>query len=323
MPACICEEMGEHGAPTDDLSGREFLDLAWRYLRIPLILLIVEVSYRLLTYPRNTLGLLQVFEAYVWHGINLLVFGAESSTIAEHRGWMTKVVLHHPSFPSDLGHTLPLYVSDECAGMHEFVFFAALVLMSEGVDFRRRLRAVMWAAPVIFVLNMIRLVVLYPVALYSCSDAPGQPLCDMGMWEFHNFILTTGSMAAIVGAWMFWFIWAGGAKGTLKRTMDPEELPARLKVREPLPVGSWVTLAVAGLLFLWAGQLAFLDKDGIDARQTSEDCIASGAITPACSDAHRAASDMEWRAWSLTVISLMLIPASVLVYERPSLWQEE
>jgi len=315
--------MGEHGAPTDDLSGREFLDLAWRYLRIPLILLIVEVSYRLLTYPRNTLGLLQVFEAYVWHGINLLVFGAESSTIAEHRGWMTKVVLHHPSFPSDLGHTLPLYVSDECAGMHEFVFFAALVLMSEGVDFRRRLRAVMWAAPVIFVLNMIRLVVLYPVALYSCSDAPGQPLCDMGMWEFHNFILTTGSMAAIVGAWMFWFIWAGGAKGTLKRTMDPEELPARLKVREPLPVGSWVTLAVAGLLFLWAGQLAFLDKDGIDARQTSEDCIASGAITPACSDAHRAASDMEWRAWSLTVISLMLIPASVLVYERPSLWQEE
>ncbi|HJN54819.1 MAG TPA: hypothetical protein QF646_00355, partial [Candidatus Poseidoniales archaeon] len=180
-----------------------------------------------------------------------------------------------------------------------------------------------WAAPVIFVLNMIRLVVLYPVALYSCSDAPGQPLCDMGMWEFHNFILTTGSMAAIVGAWMFWFIWAGGAKGTLKRTMDPEELPARLKVREPLPVGSWVTLAVAGLLFLWAGQLAFLDKDGIDARQTSEDCIASGAITPACSDAHRAASDMEWRAWSLTVISLMLIPASVLVYERPSLWQEE
>ena len=196
MPACICEEMGEHGAPTDDLSGREFLDLAWRYLRIPLILLIVEVSYRLLTYPRNTLGLLQVFEAYVWHGINLLVFGAESSTIAEHRGWMTKVVLHHPSFPSDLGHTLPLYVSDECAGMHEFVFFAALVLMSEGVDFRRRLRAVMWAAPVIFVLNMIRLVVLYPVALYSCSDAPGQPLCDMGMWEFHNFILTTGSMAS-------------------------------------------------------------------------------------------------------------------------------
>ncbi|MAK78139.1 MAG: hypothetical protein CL992_02565, partial [Euryarchaeota archaeon] len=57
------QEMSEYEASADDLSGREFLDLAWRYLRIPLILLIVEVSYRLLTYPRNTLGLLQVSEA--------------------------------------------------------------------------------------------------------------------------------------------------------------------------------------------------------------------------------------------------------------------
>ena len=317
------QEMSEYEASADDLSGREFLVLAWRYLRIPLILLIVEVSYRLLTYPRNTLGLLQVSEAYIWHGINLLLFGAESSTIAEHRGWMTKVVLHHPSFPSDLGHTLPLYVSDECAGMHEFVFFAALVLVSDGVDFRRRLRAVMWAAPVIFVLNMIRLVMLFPVALYSCSDAPGQPLCDMGMWEFHNFILYTGSMIAIVGAWMLWFIWAGGTKGTLERAIDTEAPKTRLKIRNPLPVGTWAALAMAGILFLWAGQLAFLDEDGIEARQVSEDCIDGGVVSAVCSDAHRAASDMEWRAWSLTVISLVLIPASVLVYEGPSTSEDE
>ena len=143
------------------------------------------------------------------------------------------------------------------------------------------------------------------------------------MWEFHNFILETGSMIAIVGAWVLWFIWAGGTRGTLEKTMDSEGAASRLKLRDPLPTGSWISLVVAALLFLWAGQLAFFDQDGVDARRTSEECTDSGAISSLCSDAHRAASDMEWRAWSLTVISLFLIPASILVYEGGSEGQEQ
>ena len=95
----------------DDLSWREVGDLAWRYLRIPAALLIVEALYWFITIPSDTLAPIQVTEAWIWHNFTDLIFGEGTTTYSTHNGWATRVDLNHYNFP---GGSIGLYVSDEC-----------------------------------------------------------------------------------------------------------------------------------------------------------------------------------------------------------------
>ena len=103
---------------SDDLSWGEVAQLGLRYGKIPLALLAVEALYWFITQPSDTLALIQVTEAYIWNEITQLMFGEGASTLSTHNGWLTRIDFHHESFPGTFD-SVGLYVSDECAGVHE------------------------------------------------------------------------------------------------------------------------------------------------------------------------------------------------------------
>ena len=114
------------------MSWGEVAQLGLRYGKIPLALLAVEALYWFITQPSDTLALIQVTEAYIWNEVTQLMFGEGASTLSTHNGWMTRIDFHHEAFPGAFD-SVGLYVSDECAGVHEMIFLSTLVLMTDGV----------------------------------------------------------------------------------------------------------------------------------------------------------------------------------------------
>lgn len=150
--------------PEGDLSWGEVGELALRYGRIPLALLCVEAFYWFLTMPSDTLVPVQLTEAWLWNELTNLIYGEGSAVLSTHNGWMTRIDLQHPSFPGPFD-SVGLYVSDECAGVHEMIFVSTLVMMTDGVPQQQKWRAVAVMCGVVYVLNLLRLLVFYPIAL--------------------------------------------------------------------------------------------------------------------------------------------------------------
>ena len=153
----------------EDISWGEFGTLAKGYLRIPLALILVEIFYWFITQPTNTLGLIQESEAWIWYQLTELIYGPGAATLSEYNGWNTLVTLKHPDFWGD---QIRLYVSDECAGVHEMIFITVLILMTTGVPQRLRIKSALVACGIVYVLNIIRLLVLYPICLLYTSPSP-------------------------------------------------------------------------------------------------------------------------------------------------------
>ncbi|MEZ7994660.1 MAG: hypothetical protein QMC52_05850, partial [Candidatus Poseidoniaceae archaeon] len=118
--------MGSTATPPDDLSWKEVAQLGLVYAKIPIALLLVEAFYWFLTMPTDTLAPIQVSEAWLWNEIGNALFGAGSHTLSTNNGWLTRIEFHHSSFPGAMN-TVSLYVSDECAGVHEMIFISTLV----------------------------------------------------------------------------------------------------------------------------------------------------------------------------------------------------
>ena len=136
----------------DDLSWAEVADLGKTYLRIPAALLLVEAFYWFITQPTNTLGLIQESEAWIWYHLTELIYGPGSATLSEYNGWTTLVTLKHPDFWAD---QIRLYVSDECAGVHEMIFISVLIMMTTGVPQRLRIKSAVVACGVVYILNIV------------------------------------------------------------------------------------------------------------------------------------------------------------------------
>ena len=300
-------------AERTDLSWAEVGQLAKVYLRIPIVLVLVEVAYRLITLPANTLALIQVVEAWLWHQTNVLLYGAGSSEFGLHDGWYTKVTLLHDRFPPFLGQpAVPLYVSDECAGIHEMVFFATLIMLTPGVSRRMRIRSILAVSGVIFVLNLVRLVVLYPIAVNSCASDPNALGCEDDLWRFHYFILEWGSPLFLLGAWAAWFLFVGGpdrVAGASQAAATGEV--RRIGLRWPMPVPGWITLGVAGVLLIV--MLATTDIAAI--REISDkvnSCAEAVVWDSSCEDYEQRWDELTTRSWSLGMLSALLVGAALV-----------
>ncbi len=92
-----CPQLDEEGRPAlsmvstatssrnpDDMEWSEVAQLGLRYARIPLALLCVEAFYWFITMPSDTLGPIQVSEAWIWNELtNLIFFYRETLTELE------------------------------------------------------------------------------------------------------------------------------------------------------------------------------------------------------------------------------------------------
>ena len=248
--------------PKDDLSWAEVGEMAYGYLRIPLVLVLVEVVYWWATDPAASFEPYQRAIATIWVGISNFFWPGSA-----------ELVFHGPSQAwtgVDLtlqgGMIERLYVSDECAGIHEIVFLSVLMMLTPGVSSRIRWRSIAGMALLVQVLNYIRLIALYPIANNGSVEE---------MFAFHNFILSQGFLAILVLIWLVWYV-VLDRKGHIDRKQRPSlsDLPKlkQFRFRETLPNFSVAILIFAAILAVWATHEVALDSENLEMKAIAEDC---------------------------------------------------
>jgi|TARA_B100001758_G_scaffold133186_1_gene114650 exosortase/archaeosortase family protein len=201
-------EPADKRVPENDISLNELIEMGKRYLLIPLGLLFVEIIYSILTASQDTLAWIQEIVAKIWNYLNQKLYGNDSSTLSEFRdtGHITKVELYNTNFPDIQNNTIDFYVSDECAGVHEMLFITTLIILTPYIS--KKIKA--WSVPIIiilvFCLNLLRLVLIYPLAVSGCDKNPGVWGCDV-RWEiFHDFVFEWGSLIILTIIWIIWYL---------------------------------------------------------------------------------------------------------------------
>ena len=305
----------------EDLDWSEVAQLGLRYARIPLALLCVEAFYWFLTQPSDTLAPLQVTEAWLWNTItNLLYSDGEyvASTLSTHNGWMTRIDFLHRDFPGSYD-TVGLYVSDECAGVHEMIFLSTLVAMTEGVPQRVKIRSIIVMCSIIYVLNLMRLVMFFPIAVNDCTMNPNQPECLSGMWNFHTAVYEWGFLLVLVTMWVIWFWRVGGPARTLDASVSNAagEEKWRLKFRNQWSSKHYYLLAGAVMLLLFAAHNVTSNEEAMAAKKTLDFCYFSELVSSDCGQAQNRWDDAIGYAWSLSAIGLVVVGATSVVIQRP------
>ena len=305
----------------EDLDWSEVAQLGLRYARIPLALLCVEAFYWFLTQPSDTLAPLQVTEAWLWNAItNLLYSDGEyvASTLSTHNGWMTRIDFLHRDFPGSYD-TVGLYVSDECAGVHEMIFLSTLVAMTEGVPQRVKIRSIIVMCSIIYVLNLMRLVMFFPIAVNDCTMNPNQPECLSGMWNFHTAVYEWGFLLVLVTMWVIWFWRVGGPARTLDASASNAagEEKWRLKFRNQWSSKHYYLLAGAVMLLLFAAHNVTSNEEAMAAKKTLDFCYFSELVSSDCGQAQNRWDDAIGYAWSLSAIGLVVVGATSVVIQRP------
>ncbi len=296
----------------DDLSLREVGDLAWRYLRIPAALLVIEALYWFITIPSDTLAPIQVTEAWIWHNLTDLLYGEGATTFTTHNGWWTRVDLNNYNFP---GGSIGLYVSDECAGIHEMLFISTLIFMTDNVGWKLKMRSIAVMCGVVYVLNIARLVVLYPLAVSSCANNPRGFSCAADMWQFHTFVYQWGFLFVLVLMWLAWFMWIGGPK-RVAAASKADKAPLRIKLRQRWESHHWVIIIIAFLLIAIAAETALTDDAFNAAQQAQNNCTALEEYSPNCASAEETWNDEVGYVWSLATLGLLGIGGTGLEFTR-------
>ena len=196
------------------------------------------------------------------------------------------------------------------------IFLSTLVMMTDGVPQRDKLRAVAVMCGIVYVLNIVRLVVFYPIAVESCLETPDVQACLTPMWQFHEAVYTWGFLVVLVGMWLAWFIKFGGPARTLAATKE-DTSPWRFQRRFNWERQHWAMVVVALLMFVLALSNIYTNQEAIDARDTLAFCEFSSQISSECGDAQLRWDDAIGYAWSLSAIGLLLFVGTVVVVEKP------
>ena len=200
-------EPAEKQVPEKDISINELIEMGKKYLLIPIGLLFVEIIYTILTSSQDTLAWIQEIVAKIWNFLNQKLYGIESSTLSEYSdsGYITKVELYNPNFPNIQNNNIDFYVSDECAGVHEMLFITTLIILTPYISKKIKALSIPIILFLVFCLNLLRLVLIYPLAVSGCEKNPGEWGCDV-RWEiFHDFVFEWGSLIILTIMWLIWY----------------------------------------------------------------------------------------------------------------------
>ena len=252
-----------------DMSWSEVFQLSKSYLKIPLALIFIEAIYWFITQPSNTLIPIQISEAWIWSEITNLIYGEGTATLTTNNGWMTQVNLQHENFPGVLD-TVALYVSDECAGVHEMLFISTLIIMTDGVSQRLKLRSIAIMCGIVYVLNIVRLVLFYPIAVDSCAIDPNNPSCLNPVWQYHEAIYNWGFLVILVFMWLMWFWQVGGPERALKAKNNTDKL--QFSFRKSWTKIHFVILGFALLMLISSAYSVTTNDEAMDAKEILDFC---------------------------------------------------
>ena len=296
----------------DDMSWPEVGRLGLRYLKIPLVLLVLEMIYWFLTQPSNTLAVIQTVEAYLWHNLTELIFGPGASEFSTHQGWWTRVDLVHPNFPDG---RIALFVGDECAGVHEMLFISTLVMLTDGVPQRLKLRGIAVLCSLVFVLNLMRLTLLYHFARSGCDVDPRGVWCANEMYEFHKIMFEYGFLLILVGMWTAWFYWVGGPK-RVREAAESETEGWKISFRQQWKSIHIGLIAIAIIMFILAAS-SWTGDETQSAISEIENCDSLNEISARCGQAIRNYDDAISTAWSLGTLGMLTIAGTSINIQRP------
>lgn len=303
----------------DDLSWAEVAQLGRTYLRIPAALLLVEAFYWFITQPTNTLGIIQESEAWLWYHLTELIYGSGTATLSEYNGWTTLVTLNHPDFYYG---EIRLYVSDECAGVHEMLFISVLIMMTTGVPQRLRIKSALVACGVVYLLNIVRLLVLYPLAVSGCLENPDIMGCEQPMHDFHAFVYQWGFLIVLVIMWLIWFKWVN-AGDLIRKEREAGKGKWKFIYRKKWSTLNKSVIAISILLIVGAFANVLLDEEAMKAKETVDNCEFYSSVTGDCGEANDLWYQEIQSSWSLATLGMLGFAATVITIDNPQKPEEE
>ena len=261
------------------------------------LLICAELFYRWITHPDDSFSIYQEIIAWIWYQLHTIIFGADTATLTTSESGL-RTVLDFNYHSNLVGSDIPLLgVTDECVGIHEIAFVSFMIWMTPGISRQLKLRGIAAMSLVLSILNVARLLILYPLAVNGCSDSAGQYGCWSPMWDFHQFMQDSGFMLVILIGWTAWYLVVGGPAKT-KEIHDISSLitlPKKIKQRKPLPKWSIVTLSVAALIAISAVHTLGFDSDSEIERVQSEGC--EEIVSAICSEEIREWDNISGKAW--------------------------
>ena len=136
--------------------------------------------------PGNSLYPMQVFETDIIYGVQkLLGFPVEITN---------NIDLNYYSSSFRNG-CLSMEISTACVGMHEMVFLSALIIGFRGVSRKIKFKWLLILCSVLFIENLVRIIILYPLALQVGEDA---------MWYSHYIFWKYGHLVIILTMFVLW-----------------------------------------------------------------------------------------------------------------------
>lgn len=291
---------------SQDMSWVEVFQLSKSYLKIPLALLFIEAIYWFITQPSNTLVPIQISEAWIWSGITNLIYGEGTATLTTNNGWMTQVNLHNENFPGVLD-TVALYVSDECAGVHEMLFISTLIIMTDGVSQRLKMRSIAVMCGIVYILNIVRLVAFYPIAVDSCALDPNNPSCLNSVWQYHETIYNWGFLVVLVFMWLVWFWKVGGPERALESKDNQDKF--QFGFRKSWGKVHFAILLLAALMLISSAYSVTTNDEAMEAKEILDFCAYSSIATNQCMAAQNNWDNAINTAWSLATLGLIMAAA--------------
>jgi len=159
---------------------------------ISVSLFIFITIYALLTPSPNSLYPIQVIEAKIVYMIQkALGFPVEIKNSIE-------LYYYSSAFKHE---KLGMEISTACTGMYEIVFLSALIIGSRGAKIKTKIKWICIFAVFLFTENLVRLITLYPIALWVGED---------NMWIMHYYFWKYGHLAIILmlfGLWFMFVVW--------------------------------------------------------------------------------------------------------------------
>ena len=298
---------------SNDMTWKEVLEVSRSYLKIPLALLFVEALYWFITQPSNTLVPIQISEAWIWSELTNIIYGEGTATLTTNNGWMTQVNLQNESFPGMLD-TVALYVSDECAGVHEMLFISTLIIMTDGVSQKMKLRSIGVICSIVYVLNIARLILFYPIAVDSCSADPNNPACLNPVWQYHEAIYNWGFLLVLVIIWLIWFWLIRGPEKGAKSTKGTDSY--QISLRKSWQRIHFVILGFVMLMLISSAYSITTNTEAMQAKETLEFCSYSNIATNQCMAAQNTWDNAISTAWSLAGIGLLIAAAVAVKIEK-------
>ena len=264
-------------------------------------------------------GLIQESEAWIWYQLTELIYGPGAATLSEYNGWNTLVTLKHTDFWGD---QIRLYVSDECAGVHEMIFITVLIMMTTGVPQRLRIKSALVACAIVYVLNIIRLLVLYPMAVSGCVENPNMMGCEQPMHDFHAFVYQWGFLIVLVLMWLVWFKWVNAGDLIRKEQVSSRGKWKFIYRKEWANVHKAV-LAISLLLIISAFTNVLLDDAAMAAKETVDMCEFYSSVTGDCGEARDAWTQEIQTSWSLATLGLLGFACTIIAIDKPIEDEEE